>query len=91
MQVKIGIRFHRAEINFEINRLYVYSEQSIYAKEFSFDKSSSIKYMFFFFSYHPWIAASEGRSLTTQDQQPCPVLLEFRHSSPRLCENHKKP
>ena len=43
MQVKIGIRFHRAEINFEINRLYVYSEQSIYAKEFSFDKSSSIE------------------------------------------------
>ena len=27
-----------------------------------------------YFSYHPWIAASEGRSLTTQQHQhPCPI------------------
>ena len=43
-----------------------------------------------YFSYHPWIAASKGRSLTTQEHQhPCAILLEFRHSSP-LCKNHKK-
>ena len=30
MQVKIGIRFHRAEITyFEINRLYAYAQQII--------------------------------------------------------------
>ena len=44
-----------------------------------------------YFLYHPWIAASKGRSLTTQHQHPCHILLEFRHSSPPLCKNHKKP
>ena len=35
------------------------------------------------FSYIPWITASEGRSLTTQElQHQRPILLEFRHSSP---------
>ena len=49
MQVKIGTRFHRAEITyFEINRLPIclrqaYSASRLYAKEFTFDKSSSIK------------------------------------------------
>ena len=45
-------------------------------------------------SYHPWIATSEGRSLTTEEQQhPCPILLEFPSllPSPLLCKNHKKP
>ena len=45
-----------------------------------------------YFSYHPWIAASEGRSLTTQEHQhPCPILLEFFYSSPPLYKNHEKP
>ena len=45
-----------------------------------------------YFSYHAWIAASEGQSLTTQKHQhPYPILLEFCHSSPPLCKNHKKP
>ena len=45
-----------------------------------------------YFSYQPWTAASEGWSLTTQERQhPCPILIEFRHSSPPLCKNHKKP
>ena len=45
----------------------------------------------YYFSYHPWIAASEGRSLTTQQQEhPCPILLEFCHSSPLYFKNHKK-
>ena len=46
MQVKIGIRFHRAEITyFKINRLYTYADYAsrLSAKEFTFDKSSSIK------------------------------------------------
>ena len=44
-----------------------------------------------FLMYHPWIAASKGRSLTTLEHQHlCPILLEFYHSSPPLCENHKK-
>ena len=44
-----------------------------------------------YFSYHPWIAASEGRSLATQEHQhPCAILLEFCHSSPPPCKNHKK-
>ena len=44
-----------------------------------------------YFSYRPWIAPSEGRSLTTQEHQhPCPILLEFHHSSLPLCKNHKK-
>ena len=44
------------------------------------------------FSYHPLIAASEGQILTTQEHQHrCPILLEFRHSSPPICTNHKKP
>ena len=43
-----------------------------------------------YFSYHPWIAASEGQSLTTQENQhPCPTLLKLRHSSPPFCKNHK--
>ena len=82
----------------------------LYAKEFSFDKSSSIKLTTYpklrnsngntfsfitqvcYFSHHPWIAASEGRSLTTPEHQhPCPILIEFHHSSPPLCKNHKKP
>ena len=82
----------------------------LYAKEFSFDKSSSMKLTIYqklcnsngntfsfipdvcYFSYHPWIAASEGRSLTTQEHQhPCHILPEFCHSSPPLCKNHKKP
>ena len=46
----------------------------------------------YYFSYHPWIAASEARSLTAQEHQhPCPILLEFRHSSPPLFKNYKKP
>ena len=45
-----------------------------------------------YFSCHPWVAASKGRSLTTQEyQHPCPIQLEFRDSSPPLCKNHKKP
>ena len=58
--------------------------------------------MYVIFSYHPWIAASEDWSLTTffstkmkgkerqsqQDQYPCPILIEIRHSSPPLCKNH---
>ena len=82
----------------------------LYAKEFSFDKSSSIKQTIYqklhnlngntfsfiphvcYFSYHPQIAVSEGQSLTTQEHQhPCPIPLEFHHSSPPLCKNHKKP
>ena len=45
------------------------------------------------FSYHPCIAASESQELTTtqEHQHPCPILLQFRHSSPLLCKNHKKP
>ena len=44
-----------------------------------------------YFKYHSWIAASEGRSLITQDlQHPCPILLEFCHSSRLLCKNQKK-
>ena len=57
------------------------------------------------FSYHPWIALSKEQSLTTlfstkmrgeetqsqEHQHPCLMLLEFRHSSPPLCINHKKP
>ena len=44
MQVKIGTRFHRAEITyFEIDRLPIDSASRLYAKEFTFDKSSSIK------------------------------------------------
>ena len=49
MQVKIGTRFHRAEItHFEIKRLPICLRQAdsasrVYAKEFTFDKSSSIK------------------------------------------------
>ena len=36
-----------------------------------------------YFSYHPWIAVSESRSLTTQEHQhPCLILLEFQHSPP---------
>ena len=46
-----------------------------------------------YFSYHPWIAASDGRSLSTQEHEHlCPILLlEFRHSSPPICKNNKKP
>ena len=84
MEFKIGIRFHRAEITyFEINRLYAYLkqiQQADYAKEYNFDKSSSIKLNVYqncdgntfsfilhvcYFSYHPSIAGSEARSLTT--------------------------
>ena len=44
-----------------------------------------------YFSYHPSIAASEGGSLTTQEHKyPCPILIEFRHSSPPFCKNHTK-
>ena len=42
MQVKIGIRFDRAEIYFEINRYclrHADSASRLYAKEFIFDKS----------------------------------------------------
>ena len=47
MQVKIGIRFHFAEITyFEKNRLNVTSSRS-YATEFTFGKSSSIKKTFY--------------------------------------------
>ena len=46
----------------------------------------------FYFSYYPWIAASKGQSLKTQEHQHrCPILLEFHHSSPPLCKNYKKP
>ena len=48
--------------------------------------------MYIIFHISPWIPASEGRSFTTQEHQnPCPILLEFRHSSPPLCKNDKKP
>ena len=48
--------------------------------------------IYIIFHISPWIAASEGRSLTTQEHQnPSPILLEFRHSSPPLCKNDKKP
>ena len=49
MQVKIGTRFYRAEITyFEINRVPICLRQAdsastLYPKEFTFDKSSSIK------------------------------------------------
>ena len=43
MQIKIGIRFHRAEITyFEITD-YMLTSSRLYAKELSFDKSSSMK------------------------------------------------
>ena len=46
----------------------------------------------YYFSYHPWIAASKVWNFTTQEHQhPRPILLEFRHPSPPLCKNHKKP
>ena len=82
----------------------------LYAKEFTFDKRSCIKYAIYqklrnsngntfsfipyvcCFSYHSCIAASEGRSLTTQEHEHhCPILLVFPHSFPPLCKNHKKP
>ena len=38
-----------------------------------------------YFSYHPRIAASLCRSLITQEHRdPCPILLDYRHSSPPL-------
>ena len=89
---------------------YMITSSRLYAKEFSFDKSSSVKQTTYqrlhnsykntfgfmphvcYFSYHPWIAASEGRSLTTQEHQhPYPILLEFYHSSPSLFKNHEQP
>ena len=77
----------------------------LYAKEFSFDKSSSMKQAIYqrlcnssrnTFSFISHVSlldcTSKGCSLTTQEHQhPCPILLEFRHSSPPLCENHEKP
>ena len=82
----------------------------LYAKEFSFDISSSMKQTIYqkmhksnrntfsftphvcYFSYDPWTAASKGRSLVTQEHEhPCPILLQFSHSSPPICKNHKKP
>ena len=43
-----------------------------------------------YFSYHPWIVASEGRRLTTQEHQdPCLILLVT--PPPPLCKSHKKP
>ena len=109
MQNKIGIRFHRADITyFEINRIYAYIKQIIYAKEFRCDKTSSMKQTIYqklrnsnrnafrfiphvcYIPYHPWIAASESWSLRTQEHQhACPILLEFRNSSPPFCKNHK--
>ena len=57
----------------------------------------------FYFSYLPWIPASEGRSLTTlfstkmrgeeiatRTSTSSPILLDFRHFSPPFCKNHKK-
>ena len=106
MQVKIGIRFHRAEITyFVINRLYAYIKQIICKRiqlwsikqtisqklrnltgnNFSF--TPHVRYC----SYHHWITTSEAQSLTTQEKHPCPILLEFRHSSAPICKNHKKP
>ena len=44
MQVKIGIRFHCvATTYFEMNRLYAFTSSRLYVKEFSFDKSLSMK------------------------------------------------
>ena len=44
MQVKIGIRFHRAEITYsEINRLSMLTSSRLYTKEFTVDKRSSKK------------------------------------------------
>ena len=45
-----------------------------------------------YFSYHPLITAFESQSLITQElQHPCLILLDFHHSSPPLCKNHKQP
>ena len=58
----------------------------------------------YYFSCKPWIAAPKGLSLTThfctrmtgeetkpqKHQHPCPILLQFHHSSSSLCKNHKK-
>ena len=67
-------------------------KQTIYQKLRNSNKNtfSSIPHVCYF-SNHPWIAASEGWSLTTQEHQhPCPIVLEFCHSSPPLYKNHKK-
>ena len=58
----------------------------------------------YYFSCKPWIAAPKDLSLTThfctrmtgeetkpqKHQHPCPILLQFHHSSSSLCKNHKK-
>ena len=94
----------------------------LHAKEFTFDKSSSIKLTIYqilcnwngntfsfipyvcYFLHHSSIAASEGRSLRTpfftkmrgeetqlqEHQHPCPILLEFCHSSPPFRKKPKK-
>ena len=33
----------------------------------------------------------EEETQRKEHQHPCLILLEFRHSSPPLCKNHKKP
>ena len=91
------------------SRLYVkeftfdkrsYIKQTIYQKLRSsngniFSVTPHISY----FSYLPWIAASEGRSSLAQirdrkqpqeHQHSSPILLEFCHYFPPLCKNHKK-
>ena len=75
-------------------------------KEFSFDKVQIWNWLYCksnrntlgfiapvrYFLYHPWIAAFESWSLSIQNyQHSCPILSEFRHSSPPFCKNHKKP
>ena len=32
-----------------------------------------------------------GRKKPQEHQHPSPILLQFRHSSPPLCKNHKNP
>ena len=110
MQVKIGVRFHHAEItHFQIvcKRQVDYMWRNLLLIKVRvlnriFTKNCvtgteillvSFVMYFFFFAYHPWIAASEDRSLAQpqEHQHPCPILLEIRQSSPLLCKNHKNP
>ena len=86
MQVKIGIRFHRAEITyFKINGLYGYVTMC-YWKVNTFSFIPHVCY----FSYLSWIVASKDQSLTTL----FPTKMGGSHkniNTPPLCKNHKKP
>ena len=82
-------------------------KQTIYHKlrNSNGNSSSFISYVCYF-AYDPSAAASKVQSLTLfstkmrglntvtrtiNSQHPCPILLEFCHSSPPFCKNHKKP